>query len=114
MAEVQDLTAEGIELLIEALGESTGTLTQEGTDYAFSSAVALGDSREAQPGRTDVKRRTLLVLGDGVGVEPRANSQITFTGDTATWAVQESEPVAPGGTVEAWRLTLVDRVNRED
>lgn len=101
-----------IEDLVDTFGEVTGTLTRDGVDVAFTRGVITRETRDARAGRTDARRRTVLIEAAGLSSEPRAKSHVVFAGDPATWAVLESEPVAPGGTVIAWRLSLVDLVNR--
>jgi hypothetical protein len=116
VAELATMTSEGIALLVEALGEQTGTLyDQDGEDYAFTDGVVVSENREARShGKTDLRTRTLVLLADGVDAEPRSRWRVTFTGDSATWTVQEAKPIAPGGTVAGWRLDLTDVVDRED
>jgi hypothetical protein len=112
VSDLSALTTDGVDLLVSALGEVTGTLYDGSESHAFESAAVVDEGREAQPGKTDVRSRTLLVAAAGVDAAPRARWRLTFTGDAATWAVLEAEPVAPGGTVVAWRLSIVDRVDR--
>lgn len=115
MGLASDMLGFGLRVLAAVDGEVTGTLVQEGVSYAFTGGRVAGEGREPR-NRTDVRSRLLEVMADAFtpAIEPRAKSHVLFTGDTATWAVLEAEPVAPGGTVVAWRLSLVDRVNRED
>jgi hypothetical protein len=93
-----------------------GTLTlPSGGDYAFTGARIVREERPPRGGRsgkTDLRRRSVLMPASGIPATPVANARVEFTGDTATWAVQEAEPIAPGGTTVAWRLTLVDVVDR--
>jgi hypothetical protein len=93
-------------------GEVTGSLVQDGVTTSWTSGRVVSEGREARPGRTDVRTRVLEVQASGLELAPRAKAHVTFTGDTATWAVLAAEPVAPGGTVVAWRLNIVDRVDR--
>lgn len=109
-----DLFGMGLDLLRGVAGESTGTLTQDGTSYAFTLGRVVNDGRSPRRGRTDLKTRVLEIKASGVAVTPQVDSRITFTDETATWVVTEAEPIAPGGTTVAWRLTLVDVVDRED
>jgi hypothetical protein len=116
MGELSTLGAEGIALLVEGLGEQTGTLyDHDGTQHAFTDAAVASEGREARShGKTDLRTRVLVLAASGVDAEPRARWRVTFTGDSAVWTVQEAEPIAPGGTVSGWRLALTDVVDRED
>jgi hypothetical protein len=94
------------------LPEVTGTVTRDGEEVEFEGGRILSEAREARRGNTDERRRTLLIPATGIASAPRAKAYVTFTGDDATWVVMDSEPLAPGGTTIAWRLTLVDVVDR--
>lgn len=95
-------------------GEVTGSLVQEEVTTAWTLGRIAREGREAGPSNSDTRTRVLEIQAAGLSVEPRANARVLFTGSTDTWAVLESEPIAPGGTVVAWRLSLIDKVSRED
>jgi hypothetical protein len=39
---------------------------------------------------------------------------LIFTGSSAKWVVLDATPIAPGGTVIAWRLVATNDTNRSD
>lgn len=101
--EIESIIAE----LVDTFGESTGTLTQDGTDYPFTGAVMTGRRRTPGENKKDVERASLLVPASGLSVSPHRDTRLALTGSSTAWAVEEAQPIAPGNTVAGWRLSLV-------
>lgn len=94
-------------------GEVTGSIVQGGDSTAWTQGRVVTDARAPRAGgRSDQLSRVLEIQADGIAVIPQADARITFTGATTTWIVTAADPVAPGGTVVAWRLSLIDLVVR--
>jgi hypothetical protein len=106
VAEVQDLTAEGIELIREALGDTTGTLIQRASTHAFAGVIT---ARRKAPSGGDAEREeiALLIPAEAIDATPEADDRVTlagFTGDA--WVVAVANPIAAGGSPIAWSLVL--------
>ena len=99
-----------LEAIVNAgdLPGATGTLTQDGTESAFTDAVITRKRRVAGGGNKDLEQIDMLLASSGIAVEPHRDARVTFTGETTSWLVIESRPIAPGGTVAGWNMTLID------
>jgi hypothetical protein len=93
--------------------EATGTLTQGGEDYAFDEAIIVGRSRTQERGNVDREDMRLILVESGVSVQPYADAYLKFTGSDQHWHLLEVTPIAPGGTVAGWRITLSTKSRRD-
>jgi hypothetical protein len=121
MSLASDLLELGLGILREVSGAVTGTLTDPTTSAAptavnWTLGRIASETREARAGQADVRRRVVEIDADGFtgGFVPRADMKLAFAGSTDKWAVVEAEPIAPGGTVIAWRLVATNDTNRSD
>lgn len=114
MSLASDLAGLGLGVLREVLGTVTGSLVQDGATKAFTGAAITSRRRTPRAGMADVEGIDLNMPASGVAVQPRADSYLTFTGDASHWQVVEVQPVMPGGTVTAWRISLRTDTRRTD
>jgi hypothetical protein len=109
-----DLLGLGLGVLRSVAGEATGTITQDGATTAFTSARITSRRRRPLRGNLDAQEVELELAASGItGVTPRPDALVTITGDDTLWLALKADPVAPGGTVIAWRLSLQTHVNRD-
>lgn len=106
MAEVQDLTEEGLELLAEAFGETTGALLQGSASHAFTGGVVTARRKAPSGGDAEQEEVALLIPASGIDATPAADNRVTLTGDSTVWVVAVANPMAAGGSPWAWSLVL--------
>jgi hypothetical protein len=103
----------GLGVLRSVAGEATGTITQDGATTSFTSARIVRRRRSPDGGNKDRLEVDLELAASGIaGVEPRTDAQVALTGDDSAWVVVRADPIAPGGTVVAWAITLRTWVER--
>lgn len=103
MSEVPEAVAGAIEELVDAVGLRPATLEQDGQAHEISLAVT-GRRRAPDGGSVDREELFALLPAAGAAVAPKADATVEI-GDER-WAVTQAQPVAPGGEVVAWRLSM--------
>lgn len=114
MGQASDIAGLGLGLIRSVLGTVAGDLVQGGTTSAFTSAAITSRRRTPRAGNADLEEIGLSLPVSGVAVQPQADAYLTFTGDASKWHVTAVEPVNPGGTLTAWRLSLRTDTRRTD
>lgn len=112
MSDAASIFRSGMRSLAIFTGALAGALIQAGTSTSFSGAFLTDVEQVPGLSQNDVKTRRLVLPSTGItGVVPLAGSRLVFSnGDdtTTSWLVESAEPLAPGGVVASWTLTLTD------
>lgn len=107
-----DILGLGLSVMREVTGAVTGTIAAPGspTTSAWTQGRVVSQSRQPGEGNKDVEELVVEIQAAGLSVTPLADMRVVISGNT--WVVISADPIAPGGTVVAWRLELRDWTGR--
>lgn len=97
----------------------TGTLRQDGSNYAFTKASVANRRTFGDGGNKEREELSVFFLASDLGVEPQRDATVALTGDSgAEFLVERVTPVqGPDNTAAGYQADLfrhVERIGREE